>query len=283
MVDLRGSRYALSEQRFAELTKSCIGSATNIRSNMAVVVLSGSSEESNVARHLERQIFDRTFGDRVPHTPELMTHEYGPYEDQSTFFLALDTDKSVPLGALRVVSGLPNKTTADLQQSGLLADGHPQLHDCEPENTWDVATVAVAPKTGARTAMVATMALYRTLYLRSLSNGIEYWTSIIDGGVSKSYEKLGIPFTLLVDVPPLNYLGSDAFAFVAKVNEVRPSMTARAKSAGDGRLAHRIFSMLDGATFLPDPSLSTIRLDERPVADNSFGATNPQAESSTMP
>lgn len=194
------------------------------------------SQYANIARTVEREIFEKYFGNDA----EVMELEYGPYENQSIFFLSIDQDLKTPAGVLRVIENGPSglKTLNDLESMAI--DGVPNTpridkekvrhyHDIESfEDCWDVGTVAV--RKPYRSNTLTSVQLYRALYVSALEEGIDHFISVID---RKPHEKmtkyLGIPFVPLAGSEPFSYLGSaesnavygDVTEFYRKMNRKR--------------------------------------------------------------
>ncbi len=267
MVDLRFNRYQLSPDRSAALIRECIERVDDVKSGLGVIELHGSEDASDIARAVEREVFDHTFGDKMAHTPEFMTHEYGPWEGQSSFYLVLDMENSSPIGTVRVIKGLPNKTTVDLAKGDLLDTAVLDDRGLTSANTWDITSLAVTPFTRAAKSRNTTLTLFRCLYVASLAENVKYWTTIIDDGVIQTCSALGMPFVRLEEVEPLNYLGTDACTYLADVDDVHRSMTSRAEQAGP-RVARRIYAMLEGAEIVPEMTPQTIVLPDANTADS---------------
>ncbi|MBT8208569.1 MAG: hypothetical protein HKN94_03930 [Acidimicrobiales bacterium] len=79
-----------------------IGQARDRGLRTVVVSIDGSDPLSDVGRTIEQAVFDADYGGHR-NSPELMSKEFGPYEDRSVFFVAIDLDKEVAVGTLRGV------------------------------------------------------------------------------------------------------------------------------------------------------------------------------------
>lgn len=201
--------------------------------------IDGSSMYADMGRQLESQVFFEAFRN----TPQQMLEEYGPREDQSTFFVVINKEEGKPHGALRVIRSDPDsedgrlKTLEDLEKevaNGALpnfsVDAMRHAHKIDDmEAVWDIGTVAV-PREFRGGA--ATLLLYRHMYVASQKAGIKHFISMID---KRAYKKMknfaGFPFEIMHGAKPVEYLGSgksypvygDAPRFEDAVREKRDS------------------------------------------------------------
>jgi hypothetical protein len=204
--------YDLSADEVAALTGELLASLAGTwpeRYRYVGIELSGGSRFSNIARHIERVVFDDCFGNDSAQ----MMAEYGPYEAASVFFVSIDRSTGLPSGALRIIGNSAQglKTLNDVRTAPFnirLGDVATQHAIGDPDSVWDVGTVAVLP--GHRSGEGAvSVQLYRAMYLSALQRGIDHLVSIIDAvPLRKLVEYLGIPFVPLADSAPGPYLGS---------------------------------------------------------------------------
>lgn len=85
-----------------ELVREHLGGAADRSTGAICVAVDGADPIANLGRALEQRIFDAEAGD---HSPEVMHAEYGPYEDRSIFFLAIDLATASVVGVLRCITG----------------------------------------------------------------------------------------------------------------------------------------------------------------------------------
>lgn len=246
------ARYDLSDSELKQLTGQLLEERLP-ESNESVICyrLDNDSPYANVARSVEREVFEKYFGNDA----EVMTREYGPYEDQSIFFLSIDQDSKAPAGVLRVIENGPSglKTLNDLEDAAasdaasmpqITAEEAQRYHGIESfDDCWDVGTVAV--RKGYRSDTLTSVQLYRALYVSALNEDIEHFISII---AEKPYEKmtkyLGIPFVPLAGSEPFAYLGSEANqAAYGDVTEFYTKMS-RKRWTVRGALARRALNPL---------------------------------------
>jgi hypothetical protein len=225
-------RYDLDDSEMQELSRTLLEERDPGAADKVVCYrLERGSAYENVARSVEREVFEKYFGN----TSEQMLEEYGPYEDQSVFFLSIDQELGQPAGVLRVIENGPAglKTLNDLENAPaevprISALDVQSYHDIESfDDCWDVGTVAV--RKPYRSDTLTSVQLYRALYVSALDQNIEHFVSIID---HKPYVKmtdyLGIPFVPMLNSEPFPYLGSPAsHAVYGDVSEFYPKMNRK--------------------------------------------------------
>lgn len=183
-------------------------------------------ELQNVARTVEKTVFERSFGNDAAQMQEI----YGPYEAASTFFLSVDTDTQRPVGTLRAIrhssAGLMTLNTLPEEATQVSAEQIIQHYGMgTQETTWDIGTVAVLPEY-RRDGQGVSVQLYRAMYLAAMQEGIEHLTSIIDERPLETMTKyLGIPFEQIKGTQPFSYEGSaKSVAVHGYVPEFYPKM-----------------------------------------------------------
>jgi len=206
-------RYMRTESDIETLTSRLIDrfpGATDAR--YVCYRIAGTDEASDIARNVERAVFESTF---AGNDAQFMAREYGPYEDASLFFLSVDRMRRRPIGALRVTRNSP----AGFKTINDLASGRLPVHLAEEEVStrhriqswdacWDVATLAVS-EDYRRTAARAALQLYRGMYVTALEHGIEHLIAIIDKTpLLAMTDYLSIPFTPICGSGYFSYLES---------------------------------------------------------------------------
>jgi N-acyl-L-homoserine lactone synthetase len=258
-IDLRGNRYSFSASRAAELRRGLANLVHNDRHELTLVEIAGSDPLSDLCRALEQTVFDDTFGAIVPHTPDTMAAEYGPYEDCSRFFAAINNSNLSIAGSLRVIEGYPTKTTTDLIAARLTTDqslNHRYRFD--PTTTWDIGSVTVdkSYRRSLRKNPVS-IPLYRALYVAALREGITDGTSVIDIDVLSYYRRLGIPFERLDDLRDVEYLGSKSTACYLEVARIAESMRLAAEDSSR-QVKRTINAILHGSASTPEMTRTLI-------------------------
>ncbi len=252
-LDLRGDRYAPSAERSRDLKEALADAFEPSGQMLTLIELHGDDPRSDLCRALERSVFHEAFGAIVPHTPDMMVAEYGPYESRSRFLTAVEWSTMSIVGTLRIIEGYPNKTTTDLVASGMTDnDALDTTYQFDDALTWDIGSVAV-DKSFRRTLRMnpVSIPLYRALYVSALRDGITNWTSVIDVDVLSFYRRLGIPFERLMELEDVSYLGSEATACYLDMGNMEASMNAVAEQASRHRRA-TIEGLLYGSGSTPE-------------------------------
>lgn len=180
-------------------------------SKFVTIEVDGSSEYANVGRRIELDVFREVAGAYN----EQMIEQYSKYETSSKFFLSVDVNLKKTVGVLRTIKSSSNgiKTLNDSQQEPFFVDLDEvkRRHNIDDFNkVWDVGTVAVLPEYRGTDSGLASIQLYRALYISSIKNGIDHWVSIIDDRLFRTLTGLfGMPFVPLAGSEPGPYLGTE--------------------------------------------------------------------------
>jgi hypothetical protein len=203
--------YNLHEDEIARLTAELLDEREPVGDDRFVCYkLEGDDKFADIARHIETVVFDEAFNN----SSKDMEREYGPYEDQSEFFVSIDRESKKATGALRIIKNGPVglKTLNDVTQPPFIAskkdilEGHgiDDLDECV-----DVGTVAVLPEYRSAQGGISVQ-LYRAMYVNALEDGTSHLISIVDEKpLSKLTDYLGIPFVPLGNLEGRDYLGSE--------------------------------------------------------------------------
>lgn len=176
-------------------------------------LLDGEDKYSNLARTVERRSFELAFGNDAKKMEEL----YGRYEAQSRFILETDYESRKSIGTIRLIENGPAglMTTNDLAESSGVAREDMEDFVCEYHNISsfdtcvDIGTLAVDPEYRFDKGSLASIRLYRGMYLAAMSGGAEHFISMIDVNAHRILKKyLGIPFVPLAGAEPRAYEGS---------------------------------------------------------------------------
>jgi len=184
---------------------------------------------ANVARTVECRVFDPKF----KNDPEDMKEGYGSYEDQSFFFLAIDTEGKKPAGVFRIIRSGEHgfKTLNDI--AGIKDDPEYiqrvyEHYDIDnPEECWDLATAAVIPEYYGTGPL-----LYRAALVGSQDENIKHFFSVIDKTAYRPMDVMGFPFEPLFETDWMEYMGSklslpvhgDAPAFESTIRQREQEM-----------------------------------------------------------
>ncbi len=211
-------------------------------------MISANYTYSNIARTVERTVFDEAFGNDA----DEMKKEYGPYEEQSRFLLSVDRVASLPVGVLRIIENGDN----GLKSLNDFTSSHPDLSmkDIEAfhgvndfENCWDIGTVAILPGNRSSTGEVS-LQLYRGMYRTAEEEGVSQFVSIVD---HKAYRMLtghlGIPFVSLAGSEPFEYLGStSSHALYGSVQEFYPKMSEKLQQVRGSLARSAMLRLVEG-------------------------------------
>lgn len=203
------ARYDLTDAEMKQCVAEFLKNSSGEPSAKIECYAVSDDDMANVARTVERTVFEHSFGNDASQMEEI----YGDYEAASTFFLSVDTEQQRPVGALRAISnspaGLMTFNTLPGEATQLTSDQISQHYDMGlHDTTWDIGTVAVLPEY-RRDGKGVSVQLYRAMYLSALREGIEHLTSIIDERPLETMTKyLGIPFEQMVGTQPFSYEGS---------------------------------------------------------------------------
>ena len=202
------ARYDLPVDEIRRVTVEHLERHPEPAGRYVALVLGPHEPLANVARAVERQVFEQTFGNDAAQ----MAEEYGPYEENSLFLLVLDRHRGAPAGAGRAIEGTgPGTKTVD-DAPGLIGQTSEQIaaaHGLHGEKVWDFATLAVLPQyRGLRTSLTVSSLLYRAFLVQGEREGVQHMTAMLDRGAYRNMKLLGTPFEPLAGSGPFPYLGS---------------------------------------------------------------------------
>ena len=220
----------------------------------------GNDRYSDVARTIERQSFEEAFGNDA----SKMEAMYGPYEAQSRFILNVDSESREALGAIRIIENGPAglMTLNDLGKSrGVSPEDMPEFirgvcrqHGIADLNKCrDIGTVAVPPEHRLTKGNLASIQLYRGMYVAAMTAGTEHFISMIDKNAHRILVKfLGIPFEPLGGAEMMEYEGSkatypvygDAHEFLKAANRKKHELMQKFGERGMPQQFERIFAVL---------------------------------------
>lgn len=175
-------------------------------------LIADSSPYSDIARAVECTVFEQFFGN----DPAVMCEAYAEYEAHSMFLLAVDRERQVPAGTLRLITNSENgfKTFNDiaLPPLSLRTDTVRMFHGIDDlDACWDVGTLAVQRDYRGKGSdqFVSTM-LYGLFHAEAQRRGIHHVITVLDKHAYTSLTQiLGMPFVPMVGSAPFNYLGSE--------------------------------------------------------------------------
>jgi hypothetical protein len=243
--------YSLSPEKVAQLTANLIDDPRTVevptKYQFAAVKVGPNDPESNLARHLERVVFERAFNNDA----SLMTEAYRPYEPASTFFIVLDRKNRQAAVALRVIQNSPagfmSLNDVEDEEFGLNKEEVMAAHHMDNlDEVLDIATVAMLPEYRRQAGPV--IRGYRAMFVWAQEHGIRHFVSMIDEGpLEKMKQFFGIPFELMHGAKPAPYMGSKmTYPVYGYQPEFIPKMGQHMRTPS-GLLAHRaLLAMVKG-------------------------------------
>lgn len=151
------------------------------------------------------------FGHYYGNTAAELARTYGCYDEQAAFLVVRAGETVIGMCRLIRPGRLGLKTVADLAAPpwGIDARRSVAAAGIDLDRTWDVATIAVRPKSGAAGRMVAA-ALFHGLVQVSRANHVEWMTAILDRRARSLMAIQGMELHAFPGTAPAPYLGSSA-------------------------------------------------------------------------
>jgi hypothetical protein len=229
VAGVRAVRYDLHVDGMRRVTARYVSADGPSAGPYAALVFGTDHELSNVARAVERITFEEKFGNDAA----TMRAEYGPYEAGSWFIAVVDRRYSMPAGVIRIIedagAGLKslNDATTHVGATVERIRAHHGMDD--GGRTVDVATLAVLPQyRGARSGLMVSTMLYRTLYVQFGCEGVKHAVAMIDRAAFRNLTLIGVPMTPMVGSGPFEYLGAaENWALYGDFHQWGPSITLR--------------------------------------------------------
>ena len=221
--------YRLDEGTVRRLVANALADHPSTARFVALAV-GPASPLSDVARTVERQVFEESFGMDA----DAMVAEYRRYEDDSLFFLVLDRRAGLPAGAARVIDG-GGKTLDDApEQIGVPLSAIVAEHDMYGGRIWDFATLAVLPAyRGVRSGLVVSSLLYRTFLNAGRLAGVRHLVAMLDRGAHRNLTLIGVEFVPMAGSAPFDYLGSTSTqALYVPFADLEPSIARQGERLG---------------------------------------------------
>jgi hypothetical protein len=223
-------RYDLDEEAVRALVAAALAGHRSGTGRFVALAVGPSAPLADVARTVERVIFEEAFGNDVA----TMTAEYRAYEEESLFFLILDRRTGMPAGAARVIDR-GGKTLADAPGCiGVPLAAIVAAHDLRDGRIWDFATVAVLPEyRGGRSGLAVSSLLYRTFLRAGWLNDVRHIVVMLDHRAHRNMKLLGVELVALAGSQPFEYLGSPSTeALYVPFADLQPSIARQAERLG---------------------------------------------------
>lgn len=233
--------YDLSDAERNELTREFLGAkAILVRDRFACFQIEGTDPFANIARQVEREVFEDTWGnDSVT-----MKTEYGPYDESSVFFVVMDTKAKVPAGVLRMIRNSPAglKTIVDLDDIikspiapiTIAADDIMRHHRIDDlDRCWDGATAAI-PRRYRRKLGAVHVQILRVVGAAAIREDIQHFVAVLDAPVFRAArDVLGLPLVPLAGTPPFTHMDApDNQAVYAHVSSLLGSTLTGNRKVG---------------------------------------------------
>lgn len=195
--------YELTSADEAALVQSVVAEEPTHESGLWLVNGGPMSLAARLGRLVEQRVFDEAFSG---HDPGMMTREYGPWEERSTFFVALTAER--PVGVVRLVfmpdASQPSKVEHDLDLEPSLLR---QYHGMEADDPlWEYSTFAVVKEMRRSRAMLAVFRAAQD-YSKGILPGTPY-IAAISFPIYESIRRLGVDVVPLIGLPPSTYMGA---------------------------------------------------------------------------
>ncbi|GAA2640583.1 hypothetical protein [Paractinoplanes durhamensis] len=218
--------YDLDEPTVRQRTAAALAAHPSTGSRFVALAVSSASPMADVARTLERQVFEESFGNDAGQ----MAAEYRRYEDDSLFFIVLDRRTGMPAGAARVIDG-GGKTLDDApERIGTSLSAIVTVHNLVNGRIWDFATLAVRPAyRGGRSGLTVSTLLYRTFLNAGRLAGVRHLVAMLDHRAHRNLKLIGVRFEPMAGSAPFEYLGSPSTeALYTPFAELIPSIARQA-------------------------------------------------------
>jgi hypothetical protein len=205
--------YDLSDSDRNNLTREFLSAKTGVCGRFACFELDGTDPFANIARQVEREVFQDSWGNDCV----TMKEEYGPYDESSVFFVVIDMQDLVPAGVLRMIRNSPAglKTIVDLDDSikspiapiVISVDDVMRCHRIEDlDRCWDGATAAV-PRRYRRKLAAIHLQIMRVVAAAAMRDDIQHFVAVLDAPVFKAArDVLGLPLAPLANTPPFTHM-----------------------------------------------------------------------------
>lgn len=206
--------YDLTWSETQELTREFLSTQSPAPSTRFVCFeLDGSDDFANVARQVEREVFEESWGNDAA----MMKDEYGPYDQSSRFFLAIDTLEAEPAAVIRMIRNSPAglKTLVDLDDTvkspiapvGIPVEVSMRHHGIDDlDRCWDGATAAVRRRYRGKLASIYLQTM-RVVYAAAIRDHVEHVVAVLDAPIYKAARNvLRLPLVPLAGTPPFTHM-----------------------------------------------------------------------------
>jgi hypothetical protein len=229
-------KYTLTPDELTTLTKRLLASQpTPAQLRLVCYLVSGTDELSNLARHVEREVFQQQFelGDAKMHAM------YGAHEDASIFFLVVDQVAAQPAGVIRNIRNGPSGLIAlnDAREYlGVSVEAFKAYHGVRSlDDVWDIGSVVVRRGYRGQEHNLVSHMLFRAMHVRAGHEGIKHYVGIVDAHIRQMIELVGFWGGSICGSGVVSHEGSDDSMF-SYGNRERIEKGILAKLNGGGRV-----------------------------------------------
>lgn len=249
----REPQYGLSDSDRDALTREFLGTKEIATGDRFVCFeVDGTDPHADIARQLEREVFQDSWGNDAA----TMKQEYGPYDESSVFFLAIDRQAQQPAGVLRMIRNSPAglKTIVDLDCTvkspiapvAIPASDVMRHHGIDDlDRCWDGATAAV-PRRYRRKLSAIHLQIMGVVVAAAIRENIQHFVAVLDAPVFRAAEQiLGLPVVPLAGTPPFTHMDApDNQAVYAHVTTLLNAMLG-----GNRKLGQKLRTCVAGRDF----------------------------------
>ncbi|RYP28349.1 hypothetical protein DL767_007254 [Monosporascus sp. MG133] len=208
-------KYTLSEEELCRLSQRLLTEQPpSVNERFVCYMVDGTAETSNLARHVERVVFEERFG----LDDAAMTRLYGPYEAASSFFLVVDRLNARPAGAARIgrncEAGFLTLNDASRMVGVSLEAFRAHYNVSNMDEVWDLGTTVVLKEYRAIDNHLVSQICYRCLWARAMHEGIKHYVTILDGDIRRTFALVGLPFEPLIGTGEVYHEGSKDSMFM---------------------------------------------------------------------
>ncbi|KAH8823454.1 hypothetical protein DL96DRAFT_1819155 [Flagelloscypha sp. PMI_526] len=199
-------------------------------------LLNGTDEVSNIARHIEKEVF----WDIFKLDDASMERLYGKYEHASVFFVVMDTAECRPAGVARVVknspAGIPTLNDAS-KYIGVTVDKFKAYHRVESLDTlWDLSTLAVLKEYRRVEENIVSNILLRATDVRATYEGVGHYVAIVDKHFRRVFAPLGFMGEPIAGSSPVEHEGSTESYFLYRQRPAVARLVLESVNKVDSRL-----------------------------------------------
>ncbi len=201
----------LRQEELRDRATAVVERAGNPTQPFGAYLFEPTAPESELARHVERVVFDRWFGN----SRETLEVEYGPHEEQVFFLCVIDHRRRLPAGMARfgAPSSRRRKSFDDIEAMWGVEVANLELAATKSwsvDDTWDSLTIGVLDEyRGKATDGLISLALLQTAVRLMRRCAASTAVTIVDLRVLELFQTmLREPYQVFIGLEPRQYLDS---------------------------------------------------------------------------